>query len=150
MTSESWLYKGKEFSLEEFPKTKSFVYLIIHKPTGNWYIGKKFVTSFRKQKKTGRRKQIESNWKGYFSSSETLKEMVLNEGPENFERHILSVHNSRAEANYYEVWWQFKLDVLMREDCINDTIGGKWMKKNVNRYPREQFDFDLLERIPNS
>ena len=97
-----WMFKGKEFESENLYKVKknrkgvtlkdeqgndlyeldknifSFIYIITDMTNNKKYIGQKMFTTQKpvtKNKKTTK-KTVESDWKVYFSSSETLKQLV--------------------------------------------------------------------------
>lgn len=78
----------------------------------------------------------DSDWREYVSSSDIVKKRIEEEGIENFERHILSLHTKHSESNFYEVWWQMKYDVLNDANAMNENIASKWFKKNVSTYSR--------------
>jgi hypothetical protein len=106
-----WIYKNKEFAPDESlldPKVYyGFVYEITDLQNQKKYIGKKFfwatktlpVTKSRKRKK---RLLVESNWKDYYGSSETLSEEVTVKGKESFRREILKLCKTKSECTYYE------------------------------------------------
>jgi hypothetical protein len=88
----------------------------------------------RKLRGAKRRSKIESDWRKYYGSSEIVKEMVKELGPDNFKREILSLHITKGEMNYTEVKEQFQRNVLESEDYINDNINGKYFKSRVSKW----------------
>ena len=121
----SWRYNEKEFI--EAPKgIEGFVYLITNTTNNRKYIGKKSFWSRRKQKKTGRRKTIESDWKTYYGSCDELKEDVKLLGRDKFVREILYLCPHKKSMSYYETMEQFKRDVLMTDDYYNTNIEGRF------------------------
>ena len=77
-----WLYNDKEWiPPEDFSSDDyyGFVYLITNEQTGKKYVGKKFfwfkktlgITKTRKRRK---KTLVESDWKTYFGSSNSLNE----------------------------------------------------------------------------
>lgn len=121
----SWRYNENEFT--EAPKgIEGFVYLITNTTNNRKYIGKKSFWSRRKQKKTGRRKTIESDWKTYYGSCDELKEDVKLLGREKFVREILYLCPHKKSMSYYETMEQFKRDVLMTDDYYNTNIEGRF------------------------
>jgi len=71
----TWKYNSEDFI--ESPKgIEGFVYLITNLTNDRKYIGKKSFWTRRKDKKTGRRKTKESDWKNYFGSCDELNEDV--------------------------------------------------------------------------
>ena len=100
MTNPTWTYQGRIFNnITDFPEdTYGFIYEVLHKPTGQKYIGKK-VLRFERNKRLGKRalealreerkaqgiggrvplKQkviTESDWKDYYGSHPTIKKLV--------------------------------------------------------------------------
>ena len=120
-----WKYDGKDFV--EVPKNmEGFVYLITNLQTEKKYIGKKHFWTRQKDKKTGRRKTRESDWKNYFGSCDELNEDVKLLGKDNFSREILYLCPHKKSMSYYETMEQFKRDVLMNNDYYNTNIEGKF------------------------
>jgi hypothetical protein len=67
------VWKLKEKVINEVPDgMEGFVYLITNLENGKKYIGKKTFWERRKDRKTGRRKKKESNWRDYFGSCDEL------------------------------------------------------------------------------
>ena len=85
----SWLYKNEPFEETPSKEFEGFVYLITNTLNGKKYVGKKHFWTRRKQKKTGRRKTLESNWRNYYGSCDPLAVDVKEMGKENFVREIL-------------------------------------------------------------
>ena len=80
-----WKYNEKDFI--EVPKNmEGFVYLITNLTNEKKYVGKKHFWTRQKDKKTGRRKKKESDWRNYYGSCEELKEDIKLLGKENFLR----------------------------------------------------------------
>jgi len=122
-----------------------FVYVIKNKVTGRIYIGKKVFWNNLKKKLTkteiqeqtgpGRKpthKIItkESNWMMYWGSNKELLQDVKELGVENFERRILKLCKSKKELTYYELHYQCKEEVLIR-DSYNDNILGKFYRRDL-------------------
>lgn len=108
-----WLWNGKP--IDKIPsKHKSFVYLITNKLTGKRYIG--FKVSVSKARKTVKRKrvsvEVESDWKDYWSSSDTLNEDVKKFGCGNFIREIICLTVNKAIGKYIEAHLHFTRQVL--------------------------------------
>lgn len=129
-----WILDGQPFESESIGKNYGFVYLITHIPSGKMYVGRKYFHNYRKAPKATRRKKTESDWKTYYGSNEEIKELVKEEGEENFRREILRLYESKGGVNYGEVKEQFERRVLESDDYYNDQINGKWYKKNVRKY----------------
>jgi hypothetical protein len=133
----SWKFKGNIVTEENTPDGAiGFVYKIIHIPTGKFYIGKKSLTSTRRLKplKGKVRKRVvkkASDWEKYYSSNEWIKEQVNAGNAGDFEREIIQFCFSKKSLTYWEVWWQFKLDVLADPQSINENLMGKFFRKDI-------------------
>lgn len=147
-----WTYKNKEVTEIPNDDYEGFVYKITHKPSGQYYIGKKSFWS-RRNKKIGKRrkKQLraerkakgiggrlpkkelvvkESKWKSYFSSNESIKEMIGQGREEEFEREILKFCRNKKQLTYYEQYYQMKEEVLLDDKSYNNNIAGKFYRKD--------------------
>jgi hypothetical protein len=124
-----WTFNDKPFTSEDIKTFVGFVYMIECLSDGKKYIGRKYFHSVRKVAGKARRVRKESDWKKYYGSSKELKELVKQHGEQNFKRIIISLHTTAGDCNYTEVKLQFKMDVLEREDYLNDNINGKWHRK---------------------
>jgi len=142
-----WLYKNKVIEkIEDFPEgTFGFVYKIINKETGKFYIGKKQLmskTNIKLGKKeiaalpvqrgrTPSKKLVikESNWKEYWGSCKQLIEDVKKLGEGKFIKEILVLCPSKKLLTYYEASYQIREDVLLKES-YNDTILGCYYRKD--------------------
>lgn len=121
----NWKYNDEDFT--EIPKgMEGFVYLITNLTNNKKYVGKKHFWSRQKDKKTGRRRKKESNWKSYFGSCIDLTEDIKNIGSENFLREILYICPHKKSMSYYETMEQFKRDVLMTDEYYNTNIEGRF------------------------
>lgn len=150
-----WIYKGKEVErVEDLPeKAYGFIYEITYKPTGEKYLGKK-VLYFRRNVKIGKRelekikeerkkkklpgrapsKKLvvkESDWKKYYGSHKTVKELVKKSKPEEFKREILKVVFEKKHLTYYENKYLFTNEVIEPgSKYFNDNIEGRYFKKD--------------------
>lgn len=122
-----WYYKSKEFTSDDIGEFVGFVYIITDLRNDMKYVGKKLFKSTRKLpplkgKKRKRTKIFESDWKEYFGSSEDVKSLVEEHGPETFKREILHLCLGRGEMSYMELKEQVDREVLLRDDYYNGII----------------------------
>ena len=133
----SWKFKGNIVTEENTPDgAVGFVYKIIHRPTGKFYIGKKSLTSTRRLKplKGKVRKRVvrkASDWEKYYSSNEWIKNEVKEGRETDFEREIIQFCFSKKSLTYWEVWWQFKMETLSDPNSLNENILGKFFRKDI-------------------
>lgn len=126
-----WHFKGEAY---EGPAKDdaAFVYVITDLENGKKYVGKKQFWSKRKLKSTDKRRTtIESDWKQYYSSSDTLK-AIAKENPKRLYREIIAVCKHLRHASYLEVKLQFAYGVLESDAWYNDNIAGKWFPSLYN------------------
>ena len=133
----SWLYKESNIVVNEVPEAAvGFVYMITHIPSGKYYIGKKQLVSNRTLpplKGTKRKRKVtkESDWRTYYSSNLWIKQQVKEGKQEEFKREIIRFCNCKKGLSYYEMYWQFKYDVLSDENSLNGNINGKFYTKDL-------------------
>ena len=72
---------------------------------------------------------VKPNFEKYMSSNSQIKEAFENKVP--VKRVILKICYSKMELTYQEIRYQFKLDVLMKEEFLNDNILGKFYKSKI-------------------
>ncbi len=133
----NWTYNRKELAEQPPESLLGFVYIICHKYTGKYYIGKKqFWKAIRrpplKGKKSVRKCMVPSDWRNYWGSSKKFQEYVKQEGKDNFYRIIISMHSSKSMLAYEELIQQIKYDVLRDEDSFNGIINIR-----INRLKNE-------------
>lgn len=141
-----WIYDGNEFTSEMIGDYVGFVYIITIKHTGKKYLGKKLFESTRRlaplKGKTRKRKVVkESDWKTYYGSSEDVKLLVEEMGPDNFEREIIHLCEKRGEMSYLELYEQIVRGVLLSDDWYNGIVQAKIHKNHVKGL-REKFGPD--------
>ena len=99
---------------ELHPDTKyGFIYQITFLLTGQKYIGKKAYYSWNR---TGTKKQKESNWRSYTSSSKEVNELIKEYGLDWFHLEILQECCTKSCWSYAESNIMHKLDVLTARD----------------------------------
>lgn len=124
-----WWFRGEPFRSENIGKFVGFVYVIECLLDGKKYIGRKYFHQLRKVRGKTRRQRSESNWKDYWSSSEVVQQLIDKYGEHNFRRTIISLHTTKGDCNWYEVYEQVKNNVLESTEYLNDNINGKWYRK---------------------
>ena len=143
MDNKPWVFLDKPFDI--IPEGYySFVYLIVNRVTGNRYIGKKLFWFKGKKKvllKNGKKKAkkclVESDWKDYFGSSEQFNKDLAQYGKENFDRIILHLCRSKAEASYLEAHEQFLHQVLLSDHYSNGWIMVRVRKDHLLKHRDE-------------
>lgn len=132
-----WMLKGR--LLESPPEDAiGFCYMITHKETGQFYIGKKQFWTARSKPRVLKNGLVsltqrvwtnhESNWAKYRSSSEDVKALIKRDGVEAFSFEVLSIHGDKMSLTTGEVAWQFKKDVLINKLALNKNIAGRYYK----------------------
>lgn len=119
-----------------------FIYEIVNTINGKKYIGKKQMKrKIRrlplKGKKRKRVDYVDSDWKTYTGSSDTLNIDIAANGKDKFVFKILKFCNSKFELSYFEAKMQFEKDVLLSEDYYNGIINcriGKPPKLFLEQY----------------
>jgi len=154
LTPENWRYKDQLITeISDMPEgTYGFIYRVTHLPTKKKYIGKK-VLFFKRNVKLGKKeteqlkeerksqgirgrvpskKEVvkESDWKTYYGSQTEIKDLVKSSKPEDFTRDILHWCSSKKMLTYWELSYQFKNDVLLDVDYLNDNLLGKFYGKD--------------------
>ena len=133
-----WHFEGKEYNPpeEELKDWVGFVYIITDKSTDKMYVGKKLFWSRKtlpplKGKKQKRRKVVPSDWQKYYGSSDTVKQLLLEHGEENFHREILYFCKSKGEMGYLEAKEQFDRNVLLDDRYYNGIINCRVHRSHV-------------------
>jgi hypothetical protein len=138
----SWIYQGKEFDELSIPEGGiGFIYMMtaIIDDKSVTYIGKKnFFANIKKKmgKKalamsTDKRlkkytRELVPDFMRYYSSNKILKD--AHKAEVQIKREILRICYSATELTYQEVKYQFKYEVLEREEFLNGNILGKFYK----------------------
>lgn len=116
-------------------ETYGFVYKITHNDTGKFYIGVKLLWKPKYNIVKGKKKKsmIQSDWRGYWSSSAKLQSDVAEFGEDAFKREILHLVKWRGMCKYLET----KEIILHRcleltnDECYNGILGAKIHKRCV-------------------
>ena len=127
-----WTISGKDYD-GITSDVVSFVYQITNLDTGKKYIGKKGFYSTKTKVVAGKKKktQVESDWRKYYGSNDTLKKDIGTTGSLRFKREILRLCRTKGEASYYEAKFQFDTDALLREDYYNEWLMLRVHKKHL-------------------
>jgi len=140
----TWYLKDEVFDPdEEFLKGyMGFVYVISDKLNGKKYVGKKFFWSKKtlpplKGKTRKRRSTIESDWRKYYGSSDLVKQLLLEQGEENFHREIIHFGKTRGELGYIEAKEQFDRNVLLDDSYYNGIINCRVHRSHVKNLKTE-------------
>lgn len=105
-----------------------FIYIIEHIKTGEFYIGKKNLTSY----KTVNKKKVysESKWRDYYGSNKEFLSYVKEQGKDMFKRTIIVCCDTQYKLTYNELKYQIIYDW---EDsrCWNSNLLGTFYKKKL-------------------
>ena len=117
----SWIYQQNPYQLPpdaDYKTLAGFVYLITNTVNDKKYIGKKLFFASRSKQVKGKKKKfkVESDWKSYMGSSEALHLDIQKYGEDRFTREILFLCSTKAECSYYESYWIFLSQALIRPD----------------------------------
>ena len=131
-----WTYNGVPFESEDINEYYGFIYRITNTVNGYDYVGRKYFKTIKKRpplkgKKNKRRETVETDWKTYWGSSPKLQADIDLLGKDKFTREIIHLCESRGETNYLEAYYQFKEDVLLRENNYNGIIQIRLGKNSV-------------------
>ena len=138
----SWIYKAVEFTDAMIPEgAVGFVYEMEAIIDGKSvrYVGKKNFFSVRKKrfgkkalaqmtdKRTKKYTMItKPSYQNYYSSNKVLQDAYKAGIP--IKRYMVKICFSKAELTYYETKYQFKREVLEKEEYLNGNILGKFYK----------------------
>lgn len=141
MSTKSWLYKGSEIEDTNISKDSiGFLYKITNTVTGEWYIGRKLLTSSKTKTINGKKKKIrvENDWKDYWSSNELIKEEAKVD-PDKFKREILIFVPTMGAMTLGEEYLLHVSGALFDPKCLNRNIRAKifssWFTKIPDFWP---------------
>ena len=133
-----WYYKNEAYepTEEELKEWVGFVYVITDKSNDKMYVGKKTFWSRKtlpplKGKTRKRRSIVESDWKSYYGSSDLVKQLLVEQGEQNFHRQILYFCRSKGEMGYLEAKEQFDRNVLLDDRYYNGIINCRVHRSQV-------------------
>ena len=138
----SWIYKNQEFNELHIPDGHvGFIYIMTAIIDGKSvaYIGKKnFFANIKKPlgKKalamsTDKRlkkykRELKPDFMRYYSSNKILKD--AHKAGVSIKREILMICSTQMELTYQEVKYQFKYEVLEKDEFLNGNILGRFYK----------------------
>ena len=142
-----WFYQNEEIKeISDMPlSTFGYIYEITHTPTGRKYLGKKQLISVQKKalgkkelalitdKRSSKKKTItkESDWKTYYGSNPTIKQMLKDGKQNEFTREILMFVPTKKLLTYYEDKFLYVNEVLEKGDAyFNYNVSGRFFKKD--------------------
>ena len=126
------------WDIKTIPKDKiGFTYCITNLKNGRKYYGRKafYHKKTKKPLKGYKRKRIsyiESDWKTYTGSSDSLNQDISKLGKESFSFEILECHETKTKLNYAE------LELIVINQCLrnpamfyNKSLNGKYFTGKV-------------------
>jgi len=140
-----WLYKGEPYDPtdEVLNDYIGYVYVIVDLTNQKKYLGKKLFWSKKtlpplKGKTRKRRSLIVSDWKKYYGSSETVKQLIADNGKESFHREILHFCKTRGQLGYLELYEQVSRHALLRDDYYNGIVQARIHHSHIKNITIEQ------------
>lgn len=130
-----WIYNN--IPIETVPDgAVGFVYLITNTISGKMYVGKKIFFSSKTIQKNKKKKRIkvESDWKWYYGSNQTLKDLVSLHEKKFFTREILHICYSKSQCSYLEIKEQLSRDAILSPDYYNDWVSCKITRKHMQKF----------------
>lgn len=135
------MYKGEPLEVVP-PDFIGFIYLITRISDGKKYIGKKKFGNKKTSTKTVLQKNgikkkkkirsiIESDWRDYWSSSDSVKEDVQKLGKDAFSREIIYLCKTESEMTYLESREIFDKRALESDMYYNAWVMCRIRKSNV-------------------
>ena len=130
----TWIYNSEP--LTTIPANAiGFVYEIYNPITNKFYIGKKLFYSSKTIQKNNKKKKIkiESNWKSYNGSNQSLLNDIQNLNP-SLQKIILYLCYSKSQCSYLEAYEQFNRNVILSPQYYNDWISVKVTRKHMMKF----------------
>ena len=135
--NNKWIYKDEDLLFIP-DKAIGFVYLITDFINGKYYVGKKLFYSSKTIQRNKKKKKIkvESDWKTYYGSNQTLQDLVKENDVYSFRREILHICYSKSECSYLETKEHFLRDVILSPDYYNDWVSCKITRRHMTKYQK--------------
>ena len=111
---------------------KPYTYLIKHRPTGRVYYGVRTANTVPAQ---------EDIWNRYFTSSNTVKQLVEETGADSFDYEVRREFDTVEQAITWETGVLRRMRVLEKEEWINANVAGyivlnEASRKKISEYHR--------------
>lgn len=124
-----------------------FVYEIYNPITDKFYIGKKLFYSSKTIQKNLKKKKIkiESDWKLYNGSNQTLLNDIQNLNP-TLKKTILYLCYSKSQCSYLEAYEQLNRNVILSQHYYNDWVSLKVTRKHMMKFQiTNNTDYNSIE-----
>jgi len=128
----TWYYQNNP--LTEPPESAiGFVYIIHNQTLNKYYIGKKLFWSTKTiQKKLKKKKiKIQSNWKSYTGSNQSLNLDIQNQ--HQIKKNIIHICYSKSQCSYLEAQEQFIHNAIINNNYYNDWISVKITRNHLKK-----------------
>lgn len=119
---------------ENIQEYLGFVYIITHKTSGKYYVGKKqFWKAIRRKPLKGQKRvrldRVQSDWKNYWGSSKKFLEFCKEHNFAGFKREIVLLSTNKFDLSYFELKQQLIHDVLFDTNSFNGIINVRLSRK---------------------
>lgn len=130
-----WTYND-EVVIEAPSSAVGFCYIIKNNISGMLYIGRKYITTYRRKKVKTKSKSAKhakktqkviqsSDWENYCGSNKNLIADIGKLGAEAFSFKIICWCYTKGQCNYIEEWLQYKTNALLDPRYYNNSIGSR-------------------------
>lgn len=127
-------YYGYVYMTTNLETSRQYIGKKIFKHTQNKKLGKKEIAALPTQRgRVPSKKKIvkESDWKTYYGSADEVKQWAKTTPTDKLTRVVLRLCKTKISLSYYEVKYQMIYGVLENEEWCNDSILGKFYRKNI-------------------
>jgi hypothetical protein len=127
-------YYGYVYMTTNLETSRQYIGKKIFKHTQNKKLGKKELAALPTQRgRVPSKKKIvkESDWKTYYGSADEVKQWAKTTPTDKLIRVVLRLCKTKISLSYYEVKYQMIYGVLENEEWCNDSILGKFYRKNI-------------------